>query len=51
MIYPMDKELQAEEMQIDNNSRIKLLGVPIYKTIKVRTRLCPFKFKFPICHV
>ena len=47
----MDKELQAEEMQIDNNSRIKLLGVPLYKTIKVRTRLYPFKFKFPICHV
>ena len=44
MIYPMDKELQAEEMQIDNNSRIKLLGVPLYKTIKVKTRLCQVKY-------
>ena len=47
----MDMELQAEEMQMENNSRIKPLGVPLYKTIKVRTRLCLFKFIFPICHV
>ena len=51
MIYPRDMELQAEEMQMENNSRIKPLGVPLYKTIKVRTRLCLFKFIFPICHV